>query len=134
MNPIPFIDLKTQYHLLKEKIDKGIQQVLDHGQYVMGPEINELEKKLALFTGSKHALTCSSGTDAAYLAMMAMGIGAGDEVITTAFSFIATAESIVLLGAKPVFVDIDPVTYNIDPKKIEAVVTAKTKAIMPVSL
>lgn len=131
---IPFIDLKTQYKALKTSIDSRIQKVLDHGAYVNGPEIAELEQKLAQHTGSKYALTCASGTDALVLPMMALGIGPGDEVITTAFSFIATAETICLVGAKPVYVDIDPLTYNIDVKAIEKAITAKTKAIIPVSL
>jgi UDP-2-acetamido-2-deoxy-ribo-hexuluronate aminotransferase len=131
---IPFIDLKTQYKVLKSSIDARIQKVLDHGAYVNGPEVAELETKLAQHTGSKYALACASGTDALVIPMMALGIGPGDEVITTAFSFIATAETICLVGAKPVYVDIDPVTYNIDLKAIEKAITPKTKAIMPVSL
>jgi UDP-2-acetamido-2-deoxy-ribo-hexuluronate aminotransferase len=131
---IPFIDLKTQYKALKTNIDARIHAVLDHGAYVNGPEIVELEQKLAKHTGSKFALTCASGTDALVMPMMALGIGPGDEVITTAFSFIATAETIVLVGAKPVYVDIDPQTYNIDVKAIEKAITPKTKAIIPVSL
>lgn len=131
---IPFIDLKTQYKVLKSSIDSRIQKVLDHGAYVNGPEVAELEQKLAAHTGSKYALTCASGTDALVIPMMALGVKPGDEVITTAFSFIATAETIVLAGAKPVYVDIDPRTYNIDPAKIEAAITPKTKGIIPVSL
>lgn len=131
---IPFVDLRTQYLALKDSIHERIHKVLEHGQFIMGPEVAECEDALAKFTGAKHAITCSSGTDAALLAMMALGIQPGDEVITTAFSFIATAETIVLLGAVPIYVDIDPVTYNIDPKAIQAAITSKTKAIMPVSL
>jgi UDP-2-acetamido-2-deoxy-ribo-hexuluronate aminotransferase len=131
---IPFIDLKTQYKALKPKIQERINAVLEHGAYVNGPEVVELEKQLAEFTGAKFCLACASGTDALILPLMAAGIGAGDEVITTAFSFIATAETIVLAGATPVYVDIDPVTYNIDYTKIEKAITKKTKAIMPVSL
>ncbi len=131
---IPFIDLKTQYKALKSSIDSRIQKVLDHGAYVNGPEVAELEIKLAAHTGSKYALTCASGTDALVIPMMALGIGPGDEVITSAFSFIATAETICLVGAKPIYVDIDPATYNIDPKAIERAITTKTKAIIPVSL
>lgn len=131
---IPFIDLKTQYKALKSSIDARIHAVLDHGAYVNGPEIAELEQKLAKHTGSKFALTCASGTDALVMPMMALGIGPGDEVITTAFSFIATAETICLVGAKPVYVDIDPQTYNIDVNAIEKAITPKTKAIIPVSL
>ncbi len=131
---IPFIDLKTQYQSLKARIHERIDAVLEHGAYVNGPEIVELEKKLSEFTGAKHVLACASGTDALILPLMAAGIGPGDEVITTAFSFIATAESIVLVGATPVYVDIDPITFNIDPSKIKKATTKKTKAIMPVSL
>jgi UDP-2-acetamido-2-deoxy-ribo-hexuluronate aminotransferase len=129
-----FIDLKTQYRGIKASVDRRIQAVLDHGQYVMGPEIAELEEVLAARTGAKHCIACSSGTDALLLAMMALGIKRGDEVVTTPFSFFATAEIIALLGAKPVFVDIDPVTYNLDPKLIRAVITERTKAILPVGL
>lgn len=131
---IPFNDLKTQYQDLKPQILERINRVLEHGQYIMGPEVNELEGKLASFVGTKHCITASSGTDTLLIAMMALGIGTGDEVITTPFTFIATGEMIVLLGAKPVFVDIDPKTYNIDPSKIESAITSKTCAIMPVSL
>jgi UDP-2-acetamido-2-deoxy-ribo-hexuluronate aminotransferase len=131
---IPFIDLKTQYEALKPKIQARINRVLDHGQYIMGPEIFELEEKLAEYVGVKHCIAASSGTDTLLIAMMALGIKPGDEVITTPFTFIATGEMIALIGAIPVFVDIDPRTYNIDPTKIEAAITSKTKAIMPVSL
>lgn len=131
---VPFIDLKTQYNALKHSIDSRIQKVLESGAYIGGPEVAELEKTLAGHTGTKHCLAVGSGTDALLIPMMALGIGPGDEVITTAFSFIATAETIVLAGATPVYVDIDRKTFNIDPKKIEAAITPKTKAIMPVSL
>lgn len=129
-----FIDLKAQYRRLKQDIDARIQKVLDHGQYILGPEVGELEVQLAARTGAKHCIGCASGTDALLLAMMALGIDRGDEVITSPFTFFATGEMIALLGATPVFVDIDPETYNIDPSKIEAAVTSRTKAIMPVSL
>lgn len=129
-----FIDLKAQYSLIENDILKGIKKVLDHGQYIMGPEINELEKQLAAFVGVKHAIVNSSGTDALLMALMAVDIQPGDEVITSPFSFFATAEVIALCHAVPVFVDIDPRTYNIDAQKIEAAITKKTKAIMPVSL
>jgi UDP-2-acetamido-2-deoxy-ribo-hexuluronate aminotransferase len=129
-----FIDLKAQYKLIEKDVDRRIKKVLEHGQYIMGPEVAELEEKLAAYTGVKHCIAVSNGTDALKIAMMALGIGYGDEVITTPFTFIATGEMIVLLGAKPVFVDIEPDTYNIDPAKIEAAITPKTKAIMPVSL
>ena len=131
---IPYVDLKSQYKALKTSIDARIHKVLDHGAFINGPEVQELEIKLAAHTGAKYALTCASGTDALLVPMMALGIGAGDEVITTAFSFIATAETICLAGAKPIYVDIDPLTYNIDVTKIEKAITSKTKAIAPVSL
>lgn len=131
---IPFIDLKSQYDSLKSEIDQRIHKVLEHGQYILGPEVAECEKLLAQYVGCKHALTCSSGTDASIIAMMALGVGPGDEVIVPAFSFIATAETALLVGAKPVFVDIDPETYNINPNLIERAITPKTKAIHPVGL
>jgi len=129
-----FIDLKQQQDRIRDQIESNIRKVLDHGKYIMGPEIVELEEKLADFVGVKHCIGVSSGTDALLIAMMALDVGPGDEVITTPFTFIATGEMIALLGAKPVFVDIDARTYNIDPSKIEACITARTKAIMPVSL
>lgn len=129
-----FIDLKTQYSLIENDILDSIKKVLDHGQYIMGPEITELEKQLAAFVGVKHAIVNSSGTDALLMALMALEIEPGDEVITSPFSFFATAEVISLCHAKPVFVDIDPLTYNLDPNKLEAAITAKTKAIIPVDL
>jgi UDP-2-acetamido-2-deoxy-ribo-hexuluronate aminotransferase len=131
---IPFIDLKKQYQSLKPQIQDRINRVLDHGQYIMGPEVMELEEKLAQFVGAKYCISASNGTDTLLIAMMALGVRPGDEIITTPFTFIATGEMISLLGAVPVFVDIDSRTYNIDPLKIEAVITPKTKAIMPVSL
>jgi UDP-2-acetamido-2-deoxy-ribo-hexuluronate aminotransferase len=129
-----FTDLKTQYSALKPAIDAAIQGVLDHGQYIMGPEVAALETELARFTGARHCVTVSSGTEALLIALMALGIGRGDEVITTPFSFAATCEVIVLLGAVPVFVDTEPDTANIDATRIEAAITPRTKAIMPVSL
>ncbi|HEY4203125.1 MAG TPA: DegT/DnrJ/EryC1/StrS family aminotransferase [Devosiaceae bacterium] len=131
---IEFVDLKAQYSALKQSIDARIQAVLDHGQFIMGPEIVELETKLAAYTASKHCITVSSGTEALLIAMMALGIGPGDEVITTPFTFAATAEVIALVGATPVFVDVERDTCNIDVSLIEAAITPKTKAIMPVSL
>jgi len=131
---VQFIDLKTQYSSIKEDIDRRIKTVLEHGQYILGPEVVELEEKLAGYVGVKHCVGVASGTDALLMALMALNVGQGDEVITTPFSFVATAEVICLLGAKPVYVDIRSDTYNIDPLKIEAVITKKTKAIMPVSL
>jgi UDP-2-acetamido-2-deoxy-ribo-hexuluronate aminotransferase len=129
-----FIDLKAQYQASRELINSRIQAVLDHGQYIMGPEVAELEQQLAAYSGASHCVTVASGTEALLIALMALGIGAGDEVITTPFSFIATAEAIVLLGATPVFADIDPATCNINPGLVEALITPRTRAIMPVSL
>jgi UDP-2-acetamido-2-deoxy-ribo-hexuluronate aminotransferase len=129
-----FIDLKAQYRRVEVDVNQRIQTVLNHGQYILGPEVVELEQQLAEFVGVKHAIGVSDGTTALLIALMALGIGVGDEVITTPFTFIATGEMIALLGAKPVFVDIDPQTYNIDVNKIESAITSKTKAIMPVSL
>ncbi len=129
-----FCDLKSQYQRLKIEIDAGIQRVLDHGQYILGPEVAELEEKLAAYTGAKHCVTCANGTDALQIAQMALGIGPGDEVITPGFTYIATAETVALLGAKPVYVDIDPRTFNLDPALLETAITPRTKAIIPVSL
>jgi UDP-2-acetamido-2-deoxy-ribo-hexuluronate aminotransferase len=129
-----FIDLKSQYQAARDVIGARIQTVLDHGQYIMGPEVAELETRLADYTGARHCITVASGTEALLIALMALGIKAGDEVITTPFTFIATAEVIVLLGATPVFVDVDPQTGNIDASRIEAHIGARTRAIMPVSL
>lgn len=129
-----FIDLKTQYAALKPEIDAAIQRVLDHGQYILGPEVAQLESALAERVGAAHCVTVASGTEALLIALMTLGIGPGDEVITTTFSFAATAEVIVLLGAKPVFVDVEADTALIDAAQIEAAITPRTKAIMPVSL
>ncbi len=136
-----FIDLKAQQKQLtskgiplREEIDKRIQVVLNHGKYILGPEVKELEQKLAKFVGVKHCVGVSSGTDALLIALMALGIKRGDEVITTPFSFFATAETIMLLGAIPVFIDIDSDTYNLNHYNLKSVITKKTKAIMPVSL
>ncbi|MNF47587.1 UDP-2-acetamido-2-deoxy-3-oxo-D-glucuronate aminotransferase [compost metagenome] len=131
---IEFIDLKTQQARIKDKIDAGIQRVLAHGQYILGPEVSELEERLANFVGAKYCITCANGTDALQIAQMALGIGPGDEVITPGFTYIATAETVALLGATPVYVDIDPHTYNLDPNLLEAAITPRTKAIIPVSL
>lgn len=131
---IPFIDLKSQYELYKEEINTEILDVLNSTQFIMGPQVTKLEENLALYTGAKYAYACSSGTDALLLALMAIDIQPDDEIITTPFTFIATAETIALLKAKPVFVDIDETTYNIDPKRIEEKITSRTKAIMPVAL
>jgi len=131
---LDFIDLKTQQDSIRPQLEKNIHRILHHGRYIMGPEVKVLEQRLADYVGVSHCITASSGTDTLLIAMMALGIGPGDEVITSPFTFIATGEMIVLIGATPVFVDIDPQTYNIDPAKIEAAITVKTKAIMPVSL
>jgi UDP-2-acetamido-2-deoxy-ribo-hexuluronate aminotransferase len=129
-----FVDLKAQYDTLKTSIDQRIHAVIEHGQFIMGPEVRELEEKLAARTGSRFCIGCASGTDALLIALMALGIGPGDEVVTTPFTFVATAETIALLGAQPVFVDIDPRSYNLDPKLLERAITSRTRAIMPVSL
>ncbi|MCB2192812.1 MAG: DegT/DnrJ/EryC1/StrS family aminotransferase [Deltaproteobacteria bacterium] len=136
-----FIDLKAQQQLIRQKIEDNIKQVLDHGRYIMGPEIGELEEKLAAYVGAKHAIGCASGTDALTLALLALEIGPGDAVFTSPFTFFATGEVIALLGATPVFVDIDPVTFNIDPALLTPAIQAvkergdlEPKAIMPVDL
>jgi UDP-2-acetamido-2-deoxy-ribo-hexuluronate aminotransferase len=131
---VEFIDLKAQYAILQEKIDARIRAVLGHGQFILGPEVAELEQRLAARTGSTHCVACSSGTDALLIALMALGVGRGDEVVTTPFTFVATVETIALLGATPVFVDIDPRTYNLDPARLAAAITPRTKAVMAVSL
>ena len=129
-----FIDLKSQYRRIKPSVDGRIARVLEHGQYILGPEVGELERVLAEYVGTRHCIAASSGTDTLMLALMALGVGSGDEVITAPFTFIATGEMIALLGAKPVFVDIDPRTYNLDPAQVEAAITPRTRALMPVSL
>lgn len=129
-----FIDLKAQQKLIRDDIDQRVAALLDHGQYILGPELKEMEQVLADYVGVAHCVSAASGTDALLVALMALDIGPGDEVITTPFSFIATAEVIALLGATPVFVDIDPLTYNLDPQKIAAAVSEHTRAIMPVGI
>ena len=129
-----FTDLKAQYRALKHDIDARIQRVLEHGQYILGPEIRELEEKLEAYTGARHCISVASGTEALLIALMALDIRPGDEVITTPFTFIATAEMIVLIGAKPVFVDVEEDTANMDVSKLAAAITSRTRAIMPVSL
>jgi UDP-2-acetamido-2-deoxy-ribo-hexuluronate aminotransferase len=131
---VDFIDLKVQYALLQEKIDARMRAVLAHGQYILGPEVTELEQRLAERTGAPHCVACSSGTDALLLALMALGVGPGDEVVTSPFTFVATAETIALVGATPVFVDIDPRTYNLDPALLAEAITSRTKALIAVSL
>jgi UDP-2-acetamido-2-deoxy-ribo-hexuluronate aminotransferase len=129
-----FIDLKSQYQRVRESMNRRMQAVLDHGQFILGAETLELERRLAEYVGVKHCIGASSGTDTLLIALLAYGIGRGDEVITSPFTFIATGEMIALAGAKPVFVDIDARTYNIDPRLLEAAITPRTRAIMPVSL
>jgi UDP-2-acetamido-2-deoxy-ribo-hexuluronate aminotransferase len=131
---IDFIDLKAQQNRLKERIEAGIARVLAHGQYILGPEVAELEEKLAAYAGATYCISVANGTDALQIALMTLGVGPGDEVITPAFSHISTAESVAVLGAKPVYVDIDPKTYNMDASLLEAAITPRTKAIIPVSL
>lgn len=139
---IPFIDLQAQQKRIRKDIEKRIMTVLDHGKYIMGPEVHELEEKLAEYCGVKHAISCASGTDALLIPLMAYDIGPGDAVITTPFTFISTAEVVALLGATPVFVDIDPRTYNIDPAAVAAVLKSgelekqglKARGIIPVDL
>ncbi|MEP3225140.1 MAG: DegT/DnrJ/EryC1/StrS family aminotransferase [Parasphingorhabdus sp.] len=131
---IPFIDLASQQERLRDELNLRIQQVLDHGKYILGPEVTELEQKLAEYTGAKYCISCANGTDALQIALMALGIGPGDEVITPGFSYIATAEVSALLGAKIVYVDIDPISYNLEPNALKNAITPKTKAIIPVSL
>lgn len=129
-----FLDLSLQQSRIKDKLFTNIQNVLSHGKYILGPEVSELEEKLAQYTGSKHCITCANGTDAIQIALMALGIGVGDEVIVPGFTYIATAETVALLGAKPIYVDIDEKTYNLNPEQIEAAISERTKAIIPVSL
>ena len=129
-----FIDLKTQYRRIKPSVDARIAKVLEHGAYVMGPEVVELEGVLARYIGTRHCVSVASGTDALMIALMALDIGPGDEVITAPFTFFASAEVIALVGATPVFVDIDPRTYNLDPQQLEVAITPRTRAVMPVSL
>jgi UDP-2-acetamido-2-deoxy-ribo-hexuluronate aminotransferase len=131
---IPVIDLSTQQERVRDKIEAGIARVLAHGNYILGPEVAELEERLVDYTGAGYCISCANGTDALQIALMALGVGAGDEVITPGFSYIATAEAAVLLGARPVYVDIDEITFNLDPVLLEAAITPRTKAIIPVSL
>ena len=131
---IPFFDLAAQQAVIKSQIDENIAKVLAHGKYILGPEVAELEERLCEYTGAKYCITCANGTDALQIALMAIGVGPGDEVITPAFSYISTAEATALLGATPIYVDVDPVTFNINPALIEEKITPRTKAIIPVSL
>ncbi len=134
MHSMEFIDLKQQYRRYKAEIGERMQRVLDHGQFIMGPEITELEQLLSNYVGVKHCITVASGTDSLEIALRALGIGPGDEVITVPFTWISTAEAIGLVGAKPVFVDIEPATFNIDADLIEPAISPRTKALLPVSL
>lgn len=129
-----FVDLAAQQARIKDQIDQNIQKVLAHGKYILGPEVAELEEQLAAYCGAKHCISVANGTDALQIAQMAVGVAFGDEVIVPGFSYIATAETPAVLGAKPVYVDIDPRTYNLNPEKLEAAITPRTKAIIPVSL
>ena len=131
---LPFVDLAAQQDRLRSEIEGRIARVLAHGKYILGPEVDELEEALRDYTGAAHCITCANGTDALQVALMALGVGPGDEVITPAFSYIATAEAAALLGARPVYVDIDPATYNLDPRLLEAAIGPRTRAIIPVSL
>ena len=131
---IPVIDLATQQSRVRDKIEAGINRVLAHGKYILGPEVTELEERLAEYTGAAYCISCANGTDALQIALMALGVGPGDEIITPGFSYIATAEAPAVLGARAVYVDIDADTYNLDPAQLEAAITPKTKAIIPVSL
>ena len=131
---IPMVDLVTQYHRIKKEIDRAVKDVLESGRFIMGPMVATFEEKMASYCGVKYGIACASGTDALMMALMSIGINPGDEVITTPFTFVATAEVIALLGAKPVYVDIEPDTYLIDPDKIEEAITPRTKAIIPVHL
>ena len=134
LKPLPMVDLAAEYAALKDEIEPAVLQVLRAGHFILGPQCTALEQEIAQYCGIKHAIACADGTDALLLALKAAGIGAGDEVITPSFTFAATAEAIVLAGAVPVFVDIEPDTYNIDPNLIDAAVTPRTRAVMPVHL
>lgn len=129
-----FIDLAAQQARIKDRIDAGIARVMAHGQYILGPEVAELEGRIAAYTGAKHCITVANGTDALQIALMALGVGRGDEVVTPGFTYFATAEAAAVLGARPVYVDVDPVTFNLDPAGLESAITPKTRAIIPVSL
>lgn len=131
---IEFTDLHAQQMRIKSEIDAGIARVLQHGRYILGPEVAELEEKLADYVQAKYCISCANGTDALQIALMALGVGPGDEVITPGFTYVATAETVAVLGAKPVYVDVAPLTYNLDPALLEAAITPRTKAIIPVSM
>jgi dTDP-4-amino-4,6-dideoxygalactose transaminase len=134
VQPFPFLDLKAQYRTIKAEINAAIQRVMESQQFILGPEVEGLEKEIAAYIQAQFAVACASGSDALLLALMALEVGPGDEVVTAPFTFVATAGSIARLGARPVFVDIDPVTYNLDPGKLAAAISPRTKAIIPVHL
>src|ERR1700719_3597859 len=131
---IPFLDLKAQYRQIKPEIDGAIARVIESAQFVLGPEVVAFERRFAEYCGSRHCVALNSGTSALHLALLAAGIGPGDEVITVSMTFVATTAAILYCGAKPVFVDVDPVTWTMDPNLIEAAITPRTKAILPVHL
>jgi len=131
---IPMVDLKTQYHNLKQEVDQAVLDALESTQFILGPNVTSFEQEAAAYLGAPYAVTCASGTDALHLAILAAGIGPGDEVITSPFTFIATAEAICYAGATPVFIDIDPKTFNLDPALLKAAITPRTKAVIPVHL
>lgn len=134
MPSIPLIDVQAQYRAIKAEVDKAVQRVLASGCYILGPEVEAFEREVAASCGTRHAVAVASGTDALILSLRALGVGSGDEVVTTVYTFFATAEAILAVGAQPVFVDINPQTYTLDPQCLESVVTAHTKAIVPVHL
>ena len=134
MNPIQMVDLKSQYLRIKPEVDAAIQHVLDSTAFIQGPSVREFEERLAQYTGSKHVVSCGNGTDALLVALMALGVGSGDEVITVPFTFVASVEAIALVGAKPVFVDVCEDSFNMDVQVLEKAITPKTKAIIPVHL
>ena len=131
---IPMLNMKAQYAEIKDEIERGFAETLENCSFILGPHVQAFEKEAAEYLGVKHAVSCANGTDALHLALLAAGIGPGDEVITSSFTFIATAEAIKYVGATPVFVEIDPKTFNITPASIEAAITSKTKAVLPVHL
>ena len=131
---IPFLDLKAQYQTIREQILSSIEQVLESCEFILGPNVSAFEQEIAKYLGVKHAIGVGNGTDALVLILDALGIGPGDEVITTPYTFFATAECVSRLGAKPVFVDINPITLTIDPEKLEQAITSRTKAVIPVHI
>src|SRR5277367_158209 len=134
IQPFPFLDLKAQYRSIKPEIDAAIQRVMESQHFILGSEVESFEKEIAAYTQTPFAIACASGSDALLLALMALEVGPGAEVVTTPFTFVATAGAIARLGARPVFVDIDPITYNLDAEKLEAAITPRTRSIMPVHL